>query len=137
MPALQTSVILREGVSRPGPGLEDDVTVVACVGANGSLTLDVQEKVGGSSPETVGVVSLGSANQRLTLRAKACLDRLAAIEVSSLPFPIEIYLKDETLHPTLLRSHRHGFKISAPGLETSCCTESEPSMTSSSNSDGR
>lgn len=63
------------------------------MGANGSLTLDVLEKVGGSSPETVGVLSLGSANQRLTLRAKACLDRLAAIEVSFLSFLIEIYLK--------------------------------------------
>lgn len=51
------------------------------MGTNGSLTLDVQEKVGGSSPKTVGGLSLGSANQRLTLRAAACLERLAAIEV--------------------------------------------------------
>lgn len=68
--------------------------MVACVGANGSLTLDVLEKVGGSSPETVGVWSVGSANQRLTLRAKACLDRLAAIEVPFPSFLIEIYLND-------------------------------------------
>lgn len=53
---------------------------------NGSLTLDVLEKVGGSSPATVGVLSLGSANQRLTLRAKACSERLAAVEVSFLSF---------------------------------------------------
>lgn len=60
------------------------------MGANGSLTLDVQEKVGGSSPKTVGALSLGSANQRLTLRAKACLEHLSAIEVELLEFLTEI-----------------------------------------------
>lgn len=55
--------------------------MVACTAANGSLTLEVQERVGGGLPTAVGGLSLGSANQRLTLRAKACLEGLAAIEV--------------------------------------------------------
>ncbi|TNM97949.1 hypothetical protein fugu_014195 [Takifugu bimaculatus] len=63
-----------------GPGLDDDLTVVACTAANGSVTLEVQERVGGGLPKAVGGLSLGSADQRLTLRAKACLDGLAAIE---------------------------------------------------------
>ncbi|XP_056913419.1 uncharacterized protein LOC130539234 isoform X1 [Takifugu flavidus] len=63
-----------------GPGLDDDLTVVACTAANGSVTLEVQERVGGGLPKAVGGLSLGSADQRLTLRAKACLEGLAAIE---------------------------------------------------------
>lgn len=61
--------------------MDDDLTVVACTAANGSLTLEVQERVGGGLPTAVGGLSLGSAEQRLTLRAKACLEPLAAIEV--------------------------------------------------------
>lgn len=56
---------------------------MACVGTNGSLMLDVQKGDGGSSkPETLGSMSVGSANHRLMLRASGCLGSLTAVEVS-------------------------------------------------------
>ncbi|XP_041804885.1 uncharacterized protein LOC121614861 [Chelmon rostratus] len=62
-------------------GLDEDVTVMACVGTNGSLMLDVQKGDGGSSkPETLGSMSVGSANHRLMLRASGCLGSLTAVE---------------------------------------------------------
>ncbi|XP_037642433.1 uncharacterized protein LOC119498040 [Sebastes umbrosus] len=63
-----------------GPGLNEDVTVAACVGTNHSLMLDVRKRDGGSEPETLGSVSVGSANHRLTLRASGCLESLTAVE---------------------------------------------------------
>ncbi|XP_056277303.1 uncharacterized protein LOC130198189 [Pseudoliparis swirei] len=62
-----------------GPGLNEDVTVVACVGRNLSLMLDVQKRGGGSKPQTLGSAS-ASANQRLMLRASGCLESLTALE---------------------------------------------------------
>ena len=65
------------------PGVSEDVTVVACVGTNGSVTLDVQKRDGSSTdPETLGSVCVGAANQRLRLRAGGCLESLTAVEVS-------------------------------------------------------
>ncbi|XP_044075986.1 uncharacterized protein LOC122887130 [Siniperca chuatsi] len=63
-----------------GPGLNEDVAVVACVGTNRSLTLEVQKRDGSSKPETLGSVFVGSANQRLMLRASGCLESLTAVE---------------------------------------------------------
>ncbi|XP_039672137.1 uncharacterized protein LOC120568593 [Perca fluviatilis] len=63
-----------------GPGLNEDVTMVACVGTNRSLMLDVQKRDSSSKPETLGSVSVGSANQRLMLRANGCLESLTALE---------------------------------------------------------
>lgn len=63
--------------------------MVACTAANGSWTLEVQERVGGGLPEAVGGLSLGSADQRLTLRAKACLGGLAAVEVVGVRFGVK------------------------------------------------
>ncbi|XP_070830189.1 uncharacterized protein [Chaetodon trifascialis] len=64
-----------------GPELNEDVTVLACVGTNGSLMLDVQKGEGNSSkPETLGSISVGLANQRLMLRASGCLESLTAVE---------------------------------------------------------
>lgn len=53
--------------------------MVACTAANGSVTLEVQGS--GGLPTALGGLSLGSAERRLTLRAKACPEALAAIEV--------------------------------------------------------
>ncbi|XP_031710756.1 uncharacterized protein LOC116387634 isoform X2 [Anarrhichthys ocellatus] len=61
-------------------GLNEDVTVLACVGRNLSLMLDVQKRDGSSKPETLGSVSVGSASQRLMLRASGCLESLTALE---------------------------------------------------------
>lgn len=66
----------------PGPGLNEDIAIVACVGTNHTLMLDVQKRDGRSKPETLGSVSVGSANQRLILRANGCLESLTAVEVS-------------------------------------------------------
>ncbi|KAK5918982.1 hypothetical protein CgunFtcFv8_022916 [Champsocephalus gunnari] len=64
-----------------GPGVSEDVTVVACVGTNGSVTLDVQKRDSSiTDPETLGSVCLGAANQRLRLRAGGCLESLTAVE---------------------------------------------------------
>ncbi|XP_051279537.1 uncharacterized protein LOC127375918 isoform X2 [Dicentrarchus labrax] len=63
-----------------GTGLKEDITVVACVGTNRSLVLDVQKRDGSSEHETLGSVSVGSTNQRLMLRARGCLEGLTAVE---------------------------------------------------------
>ncbi|KAM6989140.1 uncharacterized protein LKV04_008860 [Tautogolabrus adspersus] len=63
-----------------GPGVSEDVTVTACVGKNHSLMLDVKEKDRSSKPQTLGRVSVGSANQKLMLRADGCLESLTAVE---------------------------------------------------------
>lgn len=65
--------------------MDKDVTVVACVGANRSLTLDLQKRVtaddGGSKHATLAHLSLESANQKLSLTAHGCLESLRDIEV--------------------------------------------------------
>ncbi|XP_049888655.1 uncharacterized protein LOC126382681 [Epinephelus moara] len=61
-------------------GLREDVTVVACVGTNRSLTLEVHKRDGSNTPEALGSVSVGLANQRLMLRASGCLGSLTAVE---------------------------------------------------------
>lgn len=63
--------------------------------ANGSLTLEVQERVGGGLPKALGGLSLGPAEQRLTLRAKACLEGLAAVEV------VGVFLNKSESRPSL------------------------------------
>lgn len=55
--------------------------MAACAGPDRSLTLEVEERVGGGPPRAVGGMWLESANQRLTLRARACVEDLAATEV--------------------------------------------------------
>lgn len=63
--------------------MSEDVSAIACVGTNHSLMLDVQKGDSGSSePETLGSVSVGTANHRLVLRASGCLESLTAVEVS-------------------------------------------------------
>lgn len=68
--------------SCPGPGLCEDLTVVACVETNRSLMLDVQKRDGSGKSGTLGSVSVGTADQRLMLRASGCLESLTAVEVS-------------------------------------------------------
>ncbi|CAB1444061.1 unnamed protein product [Pleuronectes platessa] len=63
-----------------GVGLCEDVTVMACVGTNHSLMLDVQKRDSCSKSETLGRVSVGTANQKLMLRAIGCLESLTAVE---------------------------------------------------------
>ncbi|XP_042284010.1 uncharacterized protein LOC121908222 isoform X3 [Thunnus maccoyii] len=63
-----------------GSGLNEDVTVLACLGTNHGLKLDVQKRDGSNKPETLGSVSVGTANHRLMLRASGCLESLTAVE---------------------------------------------------------
>lgn len=63
------------------PDLCEDLTSVVCVAANHGLRVDVQRREACSKSETLGSLSLGTTNQRLTLRARGCLDSLAAVEV--------------------------------------------------------
>nr|XP_046265535.1 uncharacterized protein LOC124069998 [Scatophagus argus] len=63
-----------------GRGLNEDVTALACVGTHRSLALDVQRRDDSSKPETLGTVFVGSANQRLMLKASGCLESLTAVE---------------------------------------------------------
>lgn len=65
--------------------MDEDVTVVTCMGTNCSFTLDARKRAGGGSKaETLGSLSVESANQRLLLRARGCLDSLTELEVSPL-----------------------------------------------------
>ncbi|XP_035526364.1 uncharacterized protein LOC118334543 [Morone saxatilis] len=66
-----------------GTNLNEAITVVACVGTNRSLVLDVQKRDGSSEPETLGSLSVGSTNQRLMLTARGCLESLTAVEARS------------------------------------------------------
>ncbi|CAJ1071926.1 uncharacterized protein LOC122887130 [Xyrichtys novacula] len=63
-----------------GPGLDEDVTVAACLGSNHSLVLDVQRRDRSRKSETLGWVFVGSANQRLMLGARGSLESLTAME---------------------------------------------------------
>nr|XP_019957160.1 PREDICTED: uncharacterized protein LOC109638563 [Paralichthys olivaceus] len=63
-----------------GQDLCEDVTVMACVGTNHSLMVDVQKRDGSSKSETLGRVSVGTTNQKLMLRASGCLASLTAVE---------------------------------------------------------
>lgn len=56
--------------------------MLACVGTNHGLKLDVQKRDGSNKPETLGSMSVGTANHRLMLRASGCLESLTAVEVS-------------------------------------------------------
>ncbi|KAM7379044.1 hypothetical protein PAMP_004619 [Pampus punctatissimus] len=63
-----------------GSGLNEDISVVACVGTNHGLMLDVQKRDSDNKPENLGSVSVGTTNQRLMLRASGCLESLTAAE---------------------------------------------------------
>ncbi|CAK6952249.1 uncharacterized protein LOC121908222 isoform X2 [Scomber scombrus] len=60
--------------------LNEDVTAVACVGTNHGLMMNVQKRDGSTEPETLGSLSVGTANQKLMLRASGCLESLTAVE---------------------------------------------------------
>lgn len=71
------------GCSLAGPGLSEDLTAAMCVGSNHTFMMTVQRGDGGRY-DTLGSVFLGTANQRLMLRASGCLEALTAAEVSLL-----------------------------------------------------
>ena len=64
--------------------------MVACVGMNRSLILDVQKGDGNAKSGTLGRVSVETADQRLMLRASGCLEGLTAVEVSPVQKSSEI-----------------------------------------------
>ncbi|XP_077359529.1 uncharacterized protein LOC144005296 isoform X2 [Festucalex cinctus] len=72
---LQTTASYKNGTD-----LRENVSVMACLGTSHSLTLDVQKRQGMNQPETLGSLSAGAANQKLTLRATGCVESLTAIE---------------------------------------------------------
>lgn len=79
--------------------MDEDVTVVACVGKNRSLTLDLQKRVaaaggGGSKHTTLGSLSVESTNQKLSLTARSCLDSLQELEVSP---SVQIIARESTV----------------------------------------
>ncbi|KAM7401003.1 hypothetical protein PAMA_005280 [Pampus argenteus] len=63
-----------------GSGLNEDISVLACVGTNHDLMLDVQKSDSDNKPETLASVSVGTAKRRLMLRASGCLESLTAAE---------------------------------------------------------
>ncbi|KAG7227140.1 hypothetical protein INR49_013938 [Caranx melampygus] len=63
-----------------GPGLGEDLTLVACVDENRSLMVDVHRQDSSSISGSLASVSVGTANQRLTLRASGCSESLTAVE---------------------------------------------------------
>ncbi len=93
--------------------MSEDVTVVACVGTNRSLMLDVQKRDSSSKTKTLGSLSVGSANQRLILRASGCLESLTAAEVNPKTKCTQIFtLYRQTLSNTVCCcANRHGLNI--------------------------
>lgn len=87
---------------------------MACVGTNRSLMLDVQKKVGSSKPATLGSLSVGSANQRLMLRARGCWESLAAVEVSVVGPPLYAVCHSEELNVVLFTGAASIFELSDP-----------------------
>nr|XP_043895928.1 uncharacterized protein LOC122778275 [Solea senegalensis] len=63
-----------------GPGLFEDLTLMACVGTNHSLMVDVEKRDSGSKSVSLGRVSVGTLDQRLMLRASGCLESLTSAE---------------------------------------------------------
>ncbi|XP_051944623.1 uncharacterized protein LOC127616863 [Hippocampus zosterae] len=63
-----------------GTGLSENVSVVACLGTSRNLILGVQKRDGSSQSETLGSLSAGAANRRLTLTASGCVESLTAVE---------------------------------------------------------
>lgn len=105
--------------------MDQDVTVVACVGTNRSLTLYLQKRVaadgGGSKHATLGSLSVESANQRLSLTARGCLDSLRVLEVSPLAkesVQIFVYATVEALNRVWF--FRKRFSLWAPTSRPSC-----------------
>ncbi|XP_037837860.1 uncharacterized protein LOC108248532 [Kryptolebias marmoratus] len=77
-PCLQTTTGFMNG-----PDLCEDLTLALCAAANHSLRMDVLRREACSKVETLGSLSLGTANQRLTLRARGYLDSLTAAEIQN------------------------------------------------------
>lgn len=88
--------------------------MVACVGTNRSLMLDVQKRVGGGEPETLGSLSVGSANQRLMLRASGCLESLTALEVSVAKSSLYTLCHFEILNVVVFTGTDSIFELSDP-----------------------
>ncbi|XP_029929860.1 uncharacterized protein LOC115374855 [Myripristis murdjan] len=63
-----------------GSWLDEDLTVAMCVDTNRRFTLDVQKRADRGKPETIGSVSMGTANQSLMLRAHGCSETLFGVE---------------------------------------------------------
>lgn len=68
--------------------MDKDVSAVACLGTNRSLTLDLQKRVaadgGGSKHATLARLSVESTNHKLSLTARGCMESLRDVEVSPL-----------------------------------------------------
>lgn len=81
---------------RAGSEVDKDVTVVACVGTNRSLTLDLQKRVaadsGSGKHASLARLSVESANQKLSLTARGCSESLREVEVSTLAKEVYVFL---------------------------------------------
>lgn len=87
---------------------------MACVGTNRSSMLDVQKKVGSSKPATLGSLSVGSANQRLMLRAGGCWESLTAVEVSAVGPSLYTVCHSEALSVVVFTGAASIFELSDP-----------------------
>lgn len=123
-----------------GSDVARDVTALACVGTNRSLTLDLQKRVAadgaGSKHATVARLAVDSANQKLSLAAHGCMESLKDVEVSPLG------PKRESLfhHSGRIEACCFFRKRSSPWAPTSrpsCSKESELCSVSSQSSNGR
>ncbi|XP_028987619.2 uncharacterized protein LOC114844422 isoform X3 [Betta splendens] len=61
-------------------GPDEVLTVAACARTNRTFALEVQKKVNSSKPETLGSLSVGSAQQKLVLKASGCAESLTSAE---------------------------------------------------------
>ncbi|KAM6948685.1 uncharacterized protein FYW47_016634 [Aplochiton taeniatus] len=61
-------------------GADEQLTLAMCLEAQRRLTLEVLMRAGGAEPTTLAIVSVGSANQSLTVRAQGCAESLWEVE---------------------------------------------------------
>ncbi|XP_041848721.1 uncharacterized protein LOC121644668 isoform X2 [Melanotaenia boesemani] len=62
------------------PTLSEDLSVAVCMEADHSFKMNVRRRDNSNKSETLGSLSVGAANQRLTLRARGCLQSLTSAE---------------------------------------------------------
>lgn len=65
----------------PAPGHCEDLSVMACMGTNHTLVLDVQTSENCSKSKSLGQVSAVTSDKKLILTVSGCLESLTAAEV--------------------------------------------------------
>uniref|UniRef100_A0AAV2JUM6 Vitellogenin n=1 Tax=Knipowitschia caucasica TaxID=637954 RepID=A0AAV2JUM6_KNICA len=63
-----------------GPGQSEDIRVQACTGKDHSINVNIEAKDSDNEAQPLTRVSVGTVNQKLSLKACACLESLISVE---------------------------------------------------------